>query len=486
MSSRVDRPNFVILGAGQAGLAAAYRATRRKLGRVTVLEQRDIVGGVAGSFELDGVRVDYGSHRFNPNCDPEILDDLRTLLGDDLLDRPHCSRICIKGRWIPFPIKLRDLLLTMPKGFLLAVGLDALRHGSKRSDGEKFSLATLLERDLGGTICREFYYPFARKVWGLPPEELSVPLAQQQVSGSLMGKMLRSAVGALPRRRPLTASRYLYARGGYGQIGERYAEAARDAGAEFILGARVTAIERDGETVKAVRYERAGEEHVIPTDNVWSTLPLTLLVRALNPAAPPEILEAASALSFRSMILIYLVIGQDQFTPYDCHFFPDPAIPITRLSEPKNYRGSAEPRGRTVLCAELPCSQDSPEWTMSDEELGQHLRRSLERAGLPAVGPIQQVMTRRLRVAYPVYRDGSETNLIRIAQWLRGFDGLISFGLQGLFAHDDSHHVLSMAYAAVECVGADGRFDSDRWRSFRDVFEMRVAKFLRSMNAIPT
>jgi protoporphyrinogen oxidase len=402
-----------------------------------------------------------------------------------LLDRPHCSRICIKGRWISFPIKLKDLVLTMPKSFLFGIALDGLRHLVMPPTHDKLTLATLLERDLGGTICHEFYYPFARKVWGLPADELTVPQADRQTSGSLLGKMLKNAMGALPRRKPVTASRYLYARRGFGQIGERYSEAARLGGAEFVLGARVTGIERDGRDVKAVRYEHAGAEQVILTENVWSTLPLTLLVRTMRPDAPSEILEAASALSFRSMILIYLVIGQDQFTPYDCHFFPDPAIPITRLSEPKNYRGATEPRGRTVLCAELPCCPDSPEWTMSDEELGQYLCRSLERAKLPVVAPIQQVLTRRLKVAYPVYRDGSEKNLLKIDQWLRGFNGLISFGLQGLFAHDDSHHVLSMAYAAVECFGPDGRFDSDRWRSFRELFETRVAKFLRSMNAIP-
>ena len=83
-----DLPQVIILGAGPAGVGAAYQLTRKGLARVTVLEQHDAVGGNAGSFEIEGVHVDYGSHRLHPACDPEIIADLRDLLGEDLRDRP--------------------------------------------------------------------------------------------------------------------------------------------------------------------------------------------------------------------------------------------------------------------------------------------------------------------------------------------------------------------------------------------------------------
>jgi len=77
-------------------------------------------------------------------------------------------------------------------------------------------------------------------------------------------------------------------------------------------------------------------------------------VRSVRPEAPPDVLEASGGLAFRGMILIYLLLGQDQFSEYDAHYFPERAIRITRLSEPKNYSLTNTP-GRTVLCAELPC-----------------------------------------------------------------------------------------------------------------------------------
>src|SRR6478672_5158802 len=115
------KPRIIILGAGPAGVGAAWQLTRQEKAEVTVLEQRDVVGGNAGSFELAGMRVDYGSHRLHPACDPEILRDIRTLLGNDLLDRLRHGRIRLCGRWIHFPLKPSDLALGLPPSFSFGV-----------------------------------------------------------------------------------------------------------------------------------------------------------------------------------------------------------------------------------------------------------------------------------------------------------------------------------------------------------------------------
>jgi phytoene dehydrogenase-like protein len=96
-------PGVVILGAGPAGTGAAYQLARNGIARVTVLEQKQTVGGNAGSFDLDGVRCDFGSHRLHPTTPEPIMADLRRLLGKDLLYRPRRGRIRLQGRWIGFP-----------------------------------------------------------------------------------------------------------------------------------------------------------------------------------------------------------------------------------------------------------------------------------------------------------------------------------------------------------------------------------------------
>jgi len=465
-----------VLGAGPAGVGAAYELARNTRARVTVLEQRETVGGNAGSFQLDGVWVDYGSHRLHPACDPAILSELRELLGEDLLDRPRHGRIRLQNRWIHFPLKPGDLLLRLPKKFAFGVALDIVHKQAVPSNGEPESFASVLERSLGRTICREFYFPYARKLWALPPAELAATQAHKRVSGNSVGKILRKVANAVPGLKRPGAGRFFYPRGGYGRISQGLREAAEATGAQFLFGAKVIAVERKEGRVATVRYESGGKEQVIAAENVWSTLPLSLLVRSLSPQPPAEILEAANRISFRGMVLVYLTLETDRFTEYDAHYFPDDALPISRLSEPKNYSDTSEPSGRTVLCAEVPCDPGSREWEMTDAEMGNALRGWMEQAGLPVCAKVLRVTTRRLRQAYPIYRRGYERHFALVDQWLSEVEGLLTFGRQGLFVHDNTHHALYMARAAAKCLRPDGGFDKSLWARYREIFETHVVE----------
>lgn len=474
--TQTNKPHVVILGAGPAGVGAAWRLALKGCARVTVLEASNRVGGNAGSFELEGLQVDYGSHRLHPACEPNILSDLKQLLGKDLLDRPRHGRIRLGGRWIHFPLKPVDLLLRLPKPFAFGVAMDMARKLLPAARHSEETFATVLERGLGRTICREFYFPYARKLWGLEPEELAVTQAKRRVSGSSLGKLVKKVTSQIPGLKPPGGGRFFYPRRGYGQICERIAEAAKRAGAEIRFGARVTGIARDNARVSGVDFEQDGTKQFLAADVVWSTLPISLTARGMRPGPPSEVQAAAEGLDYRGMILIYMVLGQDQFSEYDAHYFPEAHIPISRMSEPKNYCVSAEPRGKTILCAELPCDPGSREWQMSNEELGKLFLRSLELCGIPAQAPVLRVESRRLRQAYPMYRRGYEEKFARMDQWLDGLEGLLTFGRQGLFAHDNTHHALFMAYSAVECFGGDGKLDRSRWAGYRKEFESHVVE----------
>jgi len=466
----------VILGAGPAGCGASYRLAQRQGLDVTVLEQRDTVGGNAGSFSLEGVFCDYGSHRLHPVVEPHVMRDLEALLGGDLLWRVRHGRILLKGRWIHFPLKPVDLLLRLPPSFALSIVRDLAGKLVARPAGGEQTFETVLRRSLGTTICEEFYFPYARKLWGIEPKELAETTARRRVSGSSVGKILKKVAGQIPGLKSPTAGRFYYPRRGYGQISSRYAEAAQALGAKFLFQARVLAIETDGSRVTGVRFQQDGQERLIPADLVWSTLPVSFLARCLRPEPPAQVIEAAQGMKFRGMILIYLVLDQDQFSATDAYYFPESIIPISRMSEPKNFTGTAEPKGRTVLCAELPSDPDQPEWAMSDEDLGRRLTGWLERARLPVSAPIRAVVTRRLSHAYPVYTRDYESRLATVDGWIGGIEGLLTFGRQGLFAHDNTHHALATAYAAADCLAPGAALDRPRWAEYRRKFETHVVE----------
>jgi protoporphyrinogen oxidase len=471
--------NIVILGGGPAGLGAALWLAERGF-PAEVLERRELVGGNAASFEVDGVRVDYGSHRLHPATDPEIFQLLQKLLGADLLKRPRHGRIRLNGRWIHFPLKPLDLLTNAPPAFAAGVAMDLARKALPQPapDPERETFASVLRRGLGKTICREFYFPFARKLWGVDPELLSPIQARRRVSAGSIGKMLRKLTpGAMRDTRPGSPKPYFYyPKRGFGQISDRLRGAAETAGARVTLDTaveRLTVLPGGGFDVTVRNGSGLGRRSA---PRVWSTIPSPLLVRMMSPEAPADVVQAARSLDLRAMVLVYVTLGRPRYTEYDAHYFPGLDVPFTRLSEPKNYADVTEPADRTVLCAEIPCSRDDDIWTLDDGALGKIVVNGLKAAGLPAPQDVRSVVARRLGQAYPIYHRGYEAHFDKVDGWLQTVPGLLSFGRQGLFAHDNTHHTLHMARSAVHCLRDDGTFDETEWRRFREIFEAHVVE----------
>jgi protoporphyrinogen oxidase len=207
----------------------------------------------------------------------------------------------------------------------------------------------------------------------------------------------------------------------------------------------------------------------------WSTLPLTALAAMADPGPPPEVLQAAGRLEFRAMILVYLVLDRPRWTPFDAHYLPAGDTPVTRVSEPKNYRDGDDPAETTVLCAEIPCRAGDALWDAGDATLAEIVADGLEEAGLPRPAPVA-VETRRLRHAYPVMRAGFEEHLARLDAWASDQPALLTLGRQGLFVHDNAHHALAMAWAAADLLGPGGDVDRGGWADARRRFAAHVVE----------
>jgi len=462
-------PHVVILGGGPAGVGAAYYLRKRGRGAVTLLEQQQVVGGNAGSFELNGLRVDYGSHRLHFACDPRILADIRSLLRGDLLVRPRHGRIRLRGKWLHFPLKPVDLMLRLDRPFAMGAAWDMVRRQLPGGPPEGDTFESVLRANLGATICEHFYFPYARKIWGREPHELSGIQARKRVSAGSFTKLMKRLA------KPPGAGRFYYPRRGYGQISEAYAGAAAELGADVMLGWRVAGLRHGEDGTWTVTAERNGESREIVADHVWSTIPTPLVARMMTPAAPAEVAEAARQITYRAMVLVYLTLDVDRFTTTDAHYFPEESVVFTRVSEPKNYAALEEPKGRTVLCAELPAAIDDAVWGMSDEELSAKVALDLAKAGLPLTSPPLGVHVRRLRQAYPIYLKGYEKPFGVLDGWADGLPNFLIYGRQGLFAHDNTHHALYMAWAAVDCF-ENGRFDEARWGGYREEFKSHVVE----------
>jgi protoporphyrinogen oxidase len=446
-------------------VGAAWRAARAGH-RVVVVERGPGPGGAAASFEVDGIRVDHGSHRLHPAIDPRILADLRGLLGEELQRRPRNGRIFLEGRWIRFPLRPADLARRLPPSFAAAAARDAATAWARRARADTF--AETLRAGLGPTMCQRFYFPYARKLWGLEPEELAGEQARRRVTAGSPGRLLARVASGAGR----SGAWFWYPRRGFGTIAERLAEGAARAGAELRYRTAAERVELGpGQaTVTLAGGERVGARRV------WSTIPLPALAAIADPPPPAAVRQAAGRLDFRAMLLVYLALGTGRYSPFDAHYLPDPGTPVTRISEPTNYRDGDDPPARTVLCAELPCRPGDELWHAGDPELAGLVRSALRDRDLPDPGPVRSVTVRRLPHAYPVYRVGYGAHLQALDAWAAAQPGLLSFGRLGLFAHDNTHHALAMAWAAADALGPDGSFDHTAWATARERFSGHVVE----------
>jgi protoporphyrinogen oxidase len=460
--------DLVILGAGVSGLAAAWKAAQRGLS-VVVLDKDQTVGGAAASFDVGGVMVDQGSHRLHPATPDRILTDVQELLGDDLQLRRRNGRLRIAGTWVGFPLQAGELARALPGHLLAAAARDAALAPTRRS--HHTSYADALRAGLGPALYDAMWAPYAQKLWGLPGDQLSAEQARVRVSADTPWKV----VARLLRGRRTGSGQgrtFYYPRRGFGQLPTALADAATAAGAQIRLRQEVERIDLHGD---AVTVSMATGES-IDAWHTFSTLPLPLLARITRPAPALADIEAAHRLRYRAVVLVYLVHEGGRWSPYDAHYLPGSETPVTRISEPANYRDSVDdPSDRTVLCAEIACWKGDRIWNATEYALADLVEETLRAEELPAIRRAD-VVVRRMPNVYPVYQLGYENNLTGLDKWATSLPRVTTFGRLGLFAHDNTHHAMDMAYEAVDALRPDRRFDTLAWAAARERFAEHVVE----------
>lgn len=465
----------VILGGGPAGLWTALHLLRRHSGLgVTILEREELPGGIAGSFKSHGLTWDLGSHRLHPAASPGILGDVRGLLGGNLLKRPRNGRIFLEGRFLGFPLSPVDMARHLPPSFALGAVFDGLTAPFRRRPGADATFGAVMMAGLGRTICRRFYFPYAEKLWGLAPNALDGEQARRRVSAGTLGRLLGKLVPA--PRTGIDRRSFHYPLGGFGSIFTKAARKVESLGGRLLTGAVARSVAPPTPDAPGmVGYSMGYDNGVLPADFIFSTIPVTDLVASLTVQAPDEVRSAASSLSYRSMVLCYVVLDSRQFSVYDAHYFPGPETRFSRLSERQNYDESRESPGLTGLCFEMPCFRTDNLWSMDDREILAVALEGLAASGLSVSGA-RGFFTRRITEAYPSYPLGWHRHFGTVDQWLTRVPGLVSLGRQGLFVHDNTHHAMEMGSVAAGCFDQATGWDSGGWSVARERFRKNVVE----------
>jgi protoporphyrinogen oxidase len=462
------KEKIVILGGGPAGITAAWRLS--KLGYpVTVLEKAGAVGGMGKTIMLGKYAVDYGPHTFHIRETPEsraIIDTIKPFFGEDPLILTRGTRVLLRGKYYVYPLEMLQVLMGVSPllsariifDYLVATVRSSVSPAQKEHSFEEWGV-----RNLGRTLYDLCFGLYSARVWGLPTSQISSKQAQRVAKLNLKNIILRT-LGI--KADPATYfTKYMYPRKGISLLFEGMADEVRKSGNCILLDSPAVQIDRNGDRITSVAYQRNGRTERIECDGVLSTLPLPQLVSMMSPSLPARIGEQAAKLRYRSLKLIYIALKRPRLTDFHWVYLLDDHFRVNRVSEQKNVSPDMVPDDRTVLCVELSLWRDEPLWNASDEEIYRLALRDVMKMGYDITeADVEEYHVTDIATAYPVYELNFEDHLIPVLEGVHQVPNLLTLGRHGLFLNNSMDDNVLLGIKIADHI-ADGGFQSSKWLS---------------------
>jgi protoporphyrinogen oxidase len=451
------KPFTVIIGGGPAGLTAAYELLRHDLPSL-VLEADALVGGISRTDVFKGYRFDIGGHRFFTKV--EVVQRIwQEIIGDDFLVRPRLSRIFYEDKFFDYPLRPVNALLGLGPVEAVRIGLSWVRAQLFPSAEERSFEQWVVNR-FGRRLFEIFFKTYTEKVWGMSCTEIGADFAAQRIKNLDLGAALRNMLLGSGRRKgeviTTLIDQFHYPRLGPGMMWERCRERLEKAGTETRLRTRVVSLRHDGRAVRSVVTRDAdGREEEIAADEFISSMPVRELVRALDPAPPAEVLEAASKLRYRDFVTVGLVVDRADAFPDNWIYIHSPKVKMGRIQNFKNWSPEMVPDpSKTFLGLEYFVNEGDEVWSAPDAELVDLGRRECELLGLVRPGETIDGCVIRMPKAYPVYDGVYKDALATIRRFLERIENLQLVGRNGQHRYNNQDHsMLTAVYAAQNIAG---------------------------------
>ncbi|MGF1492153.1 MAG: FAD-dependent oxidoreductase [Microcoleaceae cyanobacterium] len=446
-----------ILGAGPAGLAAAYTLTQQNI-PVVVVEREGRVGGLAKSFEHQGFILDYGPHRFFTKLAP-VLRLWDEVLGSEQVTVDRLTRIYYRGKYFSYPLKARQVLLTIGASESLRILTSYQRvrlFPLKNPD----NFSEWVTGKFGRRLFEIFFKGYTEKLWGIPCTEISADWAAKRIKGLSLSKAIRNAILGNDGKTKTLIDQFQFPRLGSGQLYEKIADHLLQHQQSILLNTEVVGVQHQNSQVTHItlRSRQTNAEKTVPCSSVISSIPLTLFVQQLQSTPPQPVIDAAKSLKFRNTILVYLIVeGQDIF-PDNWLYINDPRVQVGRVTNFANWSPEMLPNShQTPLCCEYWCNFPDEMWRANEVELCQMAERELRQINLLENQPISAGFAVRLPRTYPIYAGEYKAALKEIQSYLHQFQNLQLVGRYGAFKYNNQDHSLLMGIMAAENVIAPGK-----------------------------
>ncbi len=441
----------VVIGAGPAGLTAAYQLAKASVPAV-VLESDVVVGGISRTVERDGWRFDIGGHRFFTKVQP--VEDLwhEILPAEDFLMRPRMSRIYYNGKFYDYPLRAVNALGNL--GILEAarcVGSYAWARVKPPKDLGSFEGWTVSR--FGWRLYRTFFKTYTEKVWGVPATDIKADWAAQRIKNLSLSKAIANAL--LPRRnqKDITSliEEFQYPKFGPGMMWEHCRERAEALGATVRMASPVVSVHHENGLAVGVSYRHDGRDQRLDASHVISSMPLSALVYAMDPPPPPEILAAARDLHYRDFLTVALVVPQHRGFADNWIYIHYPGVRVGRIQNFGSWSPHMVKDGHTCLGLEYFVFEGDDLWELPDDDLVALATKELAELNLVEPGDVEAGYVVRMPKAYPVYDEAYAAAVEAIRAWMAASARNVHpVGRNGMHRYNNQDHSMYTAMLTVE------------------------------------
>ncbi len=505
----------IIIGAGPAGLTAAYELLKRGAATPVVLEKSHAMGGISRTVRYKGNRMDIGGHRFFSKSDRvmrwwlEVMPLERGAGGQEfiryqnqtrmvetsgegpdperedrvMLIRHRKSRIYFLRRFFDYPIKLSgDTLAKLGPWRTMRIGFSyvwAMLNPRK----PEASLEDFLINRFGRELYLTFFKSYTEKVWGVPCHEISAEWGAQRIKGlslvktitHFLKKTFRPEKG-LGQKGTETSliEKFLYPKHGPGQLWECVAEDITARGGSILTGWSVDRIvTSNGRVVAVEALNENGERQRFEGDYFFSTMPIQELVRALDCEVPPSVREISDGLQYRDFITVGLLLDKLKLGEEDARgrkllednwiYIQEPDVQVGRMQVFNNWSPYlvAEP-GKVWIGLEYFCYASDDLWNLPDDKMVALAIDEMERIGVISRADVRDATVIRVPKTYPAYF-GTYSRFDELRSWVDRFPNLFLVGRNGMHKYNNQDHSMLTAMTAVDNIEAGIEDKSNLW-----------------------
>ncbi|MGH6786748.1 MAG: NAD(P)/FAD-dependent oxidoreductase [Novosphingobium sp.] len=461
----MNQVDVAIVGAGPAGLTAAYLLTKAGLSVSVIERDATYVGGISRTVEHEGYRFDIGGHRFFSKSQ-QVVDLWNEILPDDFIQRPRMSRIYYEGKFYSYPLRAFEALWNLG---ILRSALCMASFAKARVFPNKSvrSFEDWTVNAFGRKLYGIFFKTYTEKVWGMPCDEMSADWAAQRIKGlslwSAVTDGLKRSLGLNKRPNDGMATKTLLETFRYPRLGPGMMwDAARDkvvatGKGEVLMGHALKQLASDGQGGWRLTATGPQGEVTIAARHAISSAPLRELAARLHPL--PATSLQAKQLRYRDFLTVALKIRADDLFPDNWIYIHDSKVKVGRIQNFRSWSPEMVPEdGVACVGLEYFCFEGDGLWSMPDAELVELATRELAQLGLVSAEQVFGGVVVRQDKAYPVYDEDYAANVAALrAELEERFPTLHLVGRNGMHRYNNQDHAMMTAMLTVENILADAR-----------------------------